>query len=349
MPARLLAALLLTAGAADLPAADASCDAIEGRVVRWIVPNGVGGGYDAEARSIQPFLQQQLGARIRIENRPEGGGVVGARAIRDAAPDGRTIGIVNASGLLAARLADPAVPDPASDFTVLARLARNETILLTGATSGIRDLDALLRVAASRPILIGVRDAGSASVFVVPIVFDLLGVRYSLVTGYVGNNARVLAAMRGEVDVLVQSLDSTRRYVDSGELRLLLALGDTDVPSMRAVPLLGGTNGVASRRAAATGRSPERAIADARALSAVLDAGRLLVAPRNLPEATRRCLESGIATVLASDDLKSASGRAGLTFEPLVGTAAEYPVRNARSALVRFAPAVGRAMEQARR
>src|SRR5262245_49981844 len=82
------------------PAASGKCAALAGKQVRWIVPNAPGGGYDAEARLIEPFFEQQIGAEIAIENEAGAGGIVGARAIAMAPPDGLTIGSIGAPGLL---------------------------------------------------------------------------------------------------------------------------------------------------------------------------------------------------------------------------------------------------------
>ncbi|MCU0989769.1 MAG: tripartite tricarboxylate transporter substrate-binding protein, partial [Xanthomonadales bacterium] len=183
------------------------------------MPTRPGGGYDAYSRLLQPFLERALSARIVIENRPEAGGIVGALAIRDAAPDGRTLGIINASGLLAARAGDAGrAPDPASDFTVLASIVSNHVVLFSGRDSGIADVASLLRVAQTRPIVAGVRDAGSSSFYALPIAAALLGFDYELVTGYVGSASRTLAVMRGEVDIVVATFDSVQGPVRDGEL-----------------------------------------------------------------------------------------------------------------------------------
>jgi tripartite-type tricarboxylate transporter receptor subunit TctC len=350
-------AAALIAAMPGLPAAAGSgtCAELDGATLRWIVPNSPGGGYDTYSRLLQPFLAKQLGATIVIENQPAAGGLVAAAAIRDAAPDGRTVGLINAAGLLAARL-DGSTVNPATDFTVLARILRNRIVLLTGRQSGIDNLDQLLRVAERRPVVIGVRDAGSASIVAIPVIAELLGIEYELVTGYVGNSARVLAVARGEVDLIVQNLDSNRQFIQDGTVRPVLqvtgALASDDArgrdPMLAGVPVLGGETGIAQQRARLQGRSVEQALKRADSLAGLVDAGRLIVAPAALPAPIRDCLEAAVGAVLRSPGLQSAADRAGLGIEPTGAADARADIRTAAAALEAFAPLVRETMQRAR-
>ena len=62
------------------------------KVTRIIVPYAAGGPIDVTARLMAERVKDTLGTVI-IENRPGGGGNIGADAIAKAAPDGLTIGI----------------------------------------------------------------------------------------------------------------------------------------------------------------------------------------------------------------------------------------------------------------
>ena len=59
------------------------------KVTRIIVPYAAGGPIDVTARLMAERVKDSLGTVI-IENRPGGGGNIGADAIAKAAPDGRT-------------------------------------------------------------------------------------------------------------------------------------------------------------------------------------------------------------------------------------------------------------------
>jgi len=332
-----------------IPQLAADCVELNGGTLRWIVPARPGGGYDAYSRLLQPFLERALAVRIIIENRPEAGGIVGAITIRDAKPDGRTLGLINASGLLAANAVEGrTAPDPAGDFRILASVVSNHVVMFTGRDSGIGSLQQLFELARSRPIVAGVRDVGSASFYAVPVTAELLAFDYSLVTGYVGAPARTLAAIRGEVDVVFGHFDSLLDQVQAGELLPLLQLTLAEGSGVEA-PQLGGAEGAARQRAAQSGRTPAQAEDEAAALSAVVGAGRLVVAPRELSEPLAACLDASLAQVLGNTEVAAAARRAQLGIEPLDGAEALREVLAAKHALPRFEPLIRAAVEQAKR
>jgi tripartite-type tricarboxylate transporter receptor subunit TctC len=297
---------------------------------------------------LQPFLEQKLKAQIRIENRPEAGGVVGAQAIRDAVPDGKTLGLINASGLLAARaIKDGLAPDPTADFTILGQVVSNQVVLFTGTASGFRDINDLLATAESRPIVAGVRDAGSTSLYSVPVTAALLGIDYALVSGYVGSAARTLALIRGEVDVILGNFDSLQGQVRAGELIPLLQLtalsdGELDIPQ------LGGPEGLARHRAGVTGRTPQQAEQAAGDLAAIVGAGRLVVAPLDLPASLSDCLDTELGRILQSADLLQAADRAQLSIQYQNSASAHQSLMAGARGIDQFRDLISDAIRRAR-
>ena len=57
-------------------------------------------GYDVYSRLIEPHLEAAPGAEIAVTNIEGAGGVIGTKRISEAAGDGRTLGLVNAGGLM---------------------------------------------------------------------------------------------------------------------------------------------------------------------------------------------------------------------------------------------------------
>jgi len=68
-----------------------------GKTVRLVVGFGPGGGYDAYARMLAPYLSKNLGATVIFENRPGAGGLVALSGVYMAPSDGLTMMIVNRS------------------------------------------------------------------------------------------------------------------------------------------------------------------------------------------------------------------------------------------------------------
>ena len=76
---------LMAAGAAGTCA---NAQTYPARPVTFVVPIAPGGGTEFLARLLGQRLEQRLGKPFVIENRPGGGGVIGALSVARAAPDG---------------------------------------------------------------------------------------------------------------------------------------------------------------------------------------------------------------------------------------------------------------------
>jgi len=346
--AAIVGAIVGVGGTLFAAGAVANCAGLQGATVRWVVPSHAGGGYDAYSRLLQPFLEQRLGARIVVENRPEAGGIVGAAQIRDARPDGATLGLINASGLLAVNvLEESRAPDPLTDFSLIGRVVSNHVVLFTGRDSGFSDIAALLEASQSRPVVVAVRDAGSAALFAVPVTASLLNMPYELVGGYSGSASRTLALIRGDVDIAVSHLDSVEGQVRSGELVPLLRISGP-ATLLPGVPGLGGPDGLAVQRAAlARGPFPE-AMQAADDLAELIGAGRIVVAPPGLPASLQLCLEETLSGALADPALETAAQRAGLSLEPAGRAETRAGLAAAASSADRFRGLIRAAVAQTR-
>src|SRR5574341_782395 len=67
------------------------------RPIRLLTPFAAGGGSDLLARLIGPPLTEALGQPIIVDNRPGGGGTLGAGIAARADPDGYTLIVVSGS------------------------------------------------------------------------------------------------------------------------------------------------------------------------------------------------------------------------------------------------------------
>ena len=73
----------------------------KGKTITLISPDSPGGSYDSYARLFAPYLGQELGATINVEDVSGAGTLQGSNQMAAAAPNGLTIGMVNVGGDIA--------------------------------------------------------------------------------------------------------------------------------------------------------------------------------------------------------------------------------------------------------
>ena len=123
-------------------ATSASCDSLPDGQIRWIVPFSPGGGSDTYSRLLEPYLESKLNRSVLIDNISGAGGLIGAKALRDAPADGLTIGVINFGGLiLAESLELNDAPKPMSEFSMIGRIAEQQHVWVTGQGSSIKRIE----------------------------------------------------------------------------------------------------------------------------------------------------------------------------------------------------------------
>jgi tripartite-type tricarboxylate transporter receptor subunit TctC len=124
------------------------------RPIRIIAPSTPGGAADTFARLLAEFLPSLLHQPLVVDNRPGGGGLIGAAAAAHAEPDGYTL--VTAS--VAYHAIAPAVSanpgfDPIRDFTHIAFLGGPPNVFVAHPSLGVRSIRKLIATARNgRPV-----------------------------------------------------------------------------------------------------------------------------------------------------------------------------------------------------
>src|SRR6202051_4731499 len=220
----LAAALALAAVAPAARAQDAERAYFSGKTVRLVVGYGPGGGYDAYARMIAPYLSKVLGASVVVENQPGAGGLVALNRLTTAAPDGLTMMIVNGTGAALSQLTEQAgARYDLAQLGYLGTVSASPWMWLVGPNSAIKTpQDAMKRGkkmnwAASGPAD-GLSDGAAFSC-------EALKLDCHVVLGYAGSNQAALAVAQGEMDAIYVSDTSANNYVASGQQRVVAAMG----------------------------------------------------------------------------------------------------------------------------
>jgi tripartite-type tricarboxylate transporter receptor subunit TctC len=141
-PAAMAASMtLLIATIASIPAGGQ--ERFPQRPIKLIVPFTAGGAYDFAARLIADAMSKDLGGSIVVENRPGGGGNIGAQAVVGAEADGYTL-LFGGLPMITSALTSPDLGyDMFKDLTSVCGAMALDSVLVTSRSTGIASIAAL--------------------------------------------------------------------------------------------------------------------------------------------------------------------------------------------------------------
>ena len=217
------AAALLLGSALPLPAlAQATAQAWPTKPVRVLVPFGAGGIADITVRIVAERLGEKLGQRFVIENQPSPGGINAARAALQGGTDGYSIALFSNGTAVAAGLFKNLRYDPVKEFAPVSALGYFDFVFATGGESRFKTLGDLLAEARAKPgaLNIGTIASGSTQNLSGELFKSSANIDARIVP-YRTTPDVILAAMRGDVDLIVDSYASMKANLEDGKLRTL--------------------------------------------------------------------------------------------------------------------------------
>ncbi|MBL0420943.1 tripartite tricarboxylate transporter substrate binding protein [Ramlibacter sp. AW1] len=196
------------------------------RPIRLIVPYAPGGPIDVTARLLAERVRDTLGTVI-IENRPGGGGNIGADAVAKAAPDGQTIGIsAVATHAINPWLFSKMPYDAAKDFAGITQMVRVPNVLVVNADTAARlkinTLADLIAYARANPARLNYGSGGNGSAgHLAGEMFKRDARIFAVHIPYNGGNPAQLALLSGQVDFNFDNLATAAPNIRSGRLKAL--------------------------------------------------------------------------------------------------------------------------------
>jgi tripartite-type tricarboxylate transporter receptor subunit TctC len=213
----ILGTLLL--GAARAPAQDFYKD----KIIRFIVGQAAGGGYDTYTRMIARHMIKHIPGNpaVTVENMTGAGSLVAANYLYNTAkPDGLTIANWNSAFVLSQALGDPNVRFDARKFGWIGAPSKGVPVCLIMGFAGLKTFDEIMK--SGKPIKMGGTAPGSHSIDLPLMLNKMLGTKFQVVSGYPGTSQTRLALQRREVDGQCTNWES----VVSTQKELLDAKGD---------------------------------------------------------------------------------------------------------------------------
>ena len=198
----------------------------QAKVTRIIVPYAPGGPIDTTARLMAERVKDSLGTVI-IENRPGGGGNIGADAVAKAVPDGLTIGIAAvATHAINPWLYSKMPYNAATDFVPITQMLRVPNVLVMNADIAARlkisTLADFIRYAKAHPAQLNYASGGNGSAgHLAGEMFKAQAGIYAVHIPYNGGNPAQLALLSGQVDFNFDNLATASANIKAGKLKAL--------------------------------------------------------------------------------------------------------------------------------
>jgi len=228
---RAFCAFALASGAASrVRAQDAT--AFPAGAVKIIVPFAAGGPTDVVARILAELLSERWHGRpVLVEDRPGAGTIVATAAIAKAPADGYTIGIATNSFLINPAIQLKLPYDTKRDFVSISMIATQPVALVANASFPASTLAEVIDIAKKSVEPLNYTSPGPRGVghLAGEMLKQRAGIRMQHIA-YNGSAPALNDVIAGRVPLMFDIWHSARRYVETGQLKLIAGAGTAPLP-----------------------------------------------------------------------------------------------------------------------
>ena len=206
------------------------------RPLRVVVPFSPGGATDILARLVGTQLSPRLGQTVLVENRPGGGGNIGADYVAKAPPDGYTLAAAGIPQAIGQSLFKNLPYSMERDLAPVTLMATFPSVIGVHPSLPVRSIKELLALAKSRP---GDLNFGAVTGSPNHLAIELLNVlgKVKMVhIPYKGGGPVVVDVAAGHIHLASMGLPPAMRMVQAGKLRPLAVTGAARSPVLKDVP-----------------------------------------------------------------------------------------------------------------
>ena len=216
-------AALLVGSALALVACNKSNKRAEGcpkKGITMICPWGAGGGTDAVLRAICGAAEKQLGQTITVENKTGGGGAIGHAAIKDARPDGYTVGMITFE--LNSLPQQGLIDFTYADYDPLIRVNADAATLTVKADAPYNTVQEFVDYCKANPGKVSIGNSAPGSVWHIGagLLAEKTGIDVKHVA-FEGAAGAVTALAGGHIEAVSVSLAEVKSQLDAGNVKVI--------------------------------------------------------------------------------------------------------------------------------
>jgi tripartite-type tricarboxylate transporter receptor subunit TctC len=210
---------------------------------RLLVPFAAGGPTDVVARILAELLSARWnGHSVIVENRPGAGTIVATAAVAKALPDGHTV-LIATNSLLINPAIDQKLPyDTFRELSGVSMIATQPVALVANKGFAASTVPELVNEAKTRREPLNYTSPGPRGVG--HLAGEMLKIRAGIDMTHINYNGSAPAltdVIASRVPIMFDVWHSARRYVESGELKLIAGAGAARLADQPNVPTIAET------------------------------------------------------------------------------------------------------------
>jgi len=200
------------------------------RTIRLVIPWPPGASADAFLRIMAEQTGKRLGQSMVPDNKPGANGSLSGVALKDAKPDGYTLGQIHTGTFRAALMTEKPAYDPLNDFTYIIQLSGSVHGIVVRTDSPYKTFEDLVAAAKADPEKLTYGTFGQASVqnLVMVDLQQRLGIKMTHVP-YKGGSDLYNGLLGSQIDAIADA-SGWIPLVQSGKFRLLVVWGSKRLP-----------------------------------------------------------------------------------------------------------------------
>jgi tripartite-type tricarboxylate transporter receptor subunit TctC len=232
----LLAALAALGAAVTTPAAT---QPYPNRPVKIIVPTPAGGPVDVMARILANALPAFLGQNVIVENRAGAGNTLGSKVAAAADPDGYTLLVSAASGLIMSPMVYKSAGYDENSFAPIALIAETPQVLVAHPATPFNSVASLVAYAKANPGKLNYSTGGAGTLpHLTAELFKQLSGTDIVHVPYKGGGPALTDVVAGQIPMTFDTAGTSLQFIRDGRLKALAVSNPTRLPELPDVPTM---------------------------------------------------------------------------------------------------------------
>jgi tripartite-type tricarboxylate transporter receptor subunit TctC len=230
---------ILTMALSAFAAISASAQTYPNRPVRIIVPTPAGGPVDVMARVLANALPPFLGQNLIVENRAGAGNTLGSKIAAAAEPDGYTLLVSAASGLIMSPMVYTNAGYDETSFAPIALVAETPQVLVAYPSAPFNTVGELVAYARVNPGKLNYSTGGAGTLpHLTAELFKQLTSTDIVHVPYKGGGPALTDVVAGHVQFTFDTLGTSLQLIRAGRLKPLAVSNPTRLPELPEVPTM---------------------------------------------------------------------------------------------------------------